>query len=180
MPIQINELVTDAGAGSGSDIYLHVQTKRAGKVKGEVTVGGHTDDIQIRGWTWVEPIADEASASSAIGSTQATGRRTYRNLTVSKRIDSASTALLSALATNDEVKEAKLTMCKAGGKALDYYKLTLKGARVVNIDITVGADGQPTELVSFAFTKVEVEYTPQQRIGIGAGASTFTDEILPP
>ena len=173
MPIQISELVTDAGGGSGSDIYLHVQTKRAGKVKGEVTVGGHTDDIQIRGWTW------GASASSAIGSTQATGRRSYRNLVVSKRIDSASTALLSALATNDEVKEAKLTMCKAGGKALDYYKLTLKGARVVNIDITVGADGQPTELVSFAFTKVEVEYTPQQRIGIGSGASTFSDEILP-
>ena len=174
MPIQISELVTDAGAGAGSDIYLHVQTKRAGKVKGEVTVTGHTDDIQVRGWTW------GAAAGSALGSAQATARRTYKHLTVSKRIDSASTALLSALATNDEVKEAKLTMCKAGGKALDYYKLTLKGARVVNIEITVGADGQPTELVSFAFTKVEVEYTPQQRIGIGAGASTFADELLPP
>ena len=174
MPIQINELVSEAGGGSGSDIYLSVQTKRAGKVKGEVTVTGHTDDIQVRGWTW------GASAGSALGSAQATSRRTYKHLTVSKRIDSASTALLSALATNDEVKEAKLTMCKAGGKALDYYKITLKGARVVSIDLTVGADGQPTELVSFAFTKVEVEYTPQQRIGIGAGASTFTDEILPP
>jgi type VI secretion system secreted protein Hcp len=118
-------------------------------------------------------------ASSAIGSTQATGRRSYKHLVIAKRIDSASTALLSALATNDEVKEAKLTMRKAGGTALDYYVMTLKGARVVGIDVNVDASGQAVETVSFAFTKIEIVYTPQQRIGIGAGASTFADEILP-
>jgi type VI secretion system secreted protein Hcp len=173
MPIQINELVAEAGAASGADIYLHVQTKKAGKVKGEVTVAGHADDIQLLGWSW------GAMASSAIGSTQATGRRSYTNLTVAKRIDSASTPLLSALATNDEVKEAKLTMRKAGGTALNYYTMTLKGARVVGIDVTVDVRGEATEMVSFAFTKIEVVYTPQQRVGLGGGATTFADEILP-
>jgi type VI secretion system secreted protein Hcp len=174
MPIQINELVADASAGGASaDIFLHVQTKKAGKVKGEATASGHVDDIQVRGWTW------GAMASSAIGSTQATGRRSYKHLTIAKRIDSASTSLLSALATNDEVKEAKLTMRKAGGTALDYYVMTLKGARVVGIDVNADATGQAVETVSFAFTKIEVVYTPQQRVGIGAGASTFADELLP-
>jgi type VI secretion system secreted protein Hcp len=172
MPIQINELVADGGAAFSADIYLHVQTKKAGKVKGEVTVAGHTDDIQLLGWNW------GVTASSAIGSTQATGRRSYKHLIVGKRIDSASTALLSALATNDEVKEAKLTMRKAGGSALDYYTMTLKAARIVGIDVNVDASGQPVEMVSFAFTKIEVVYKPQQGIGIGAGATTFSDELI--
>jgi hypothetical protein len=33
MPMQLNE----GAAGAGSDIFLHVQTKRAGKIKGEGT-----------------------------------------------------------------------------------------------------------------------------------------------
>ncbi len=46
---------------SGADIFLHLQTKRAGKVKGEAATTGHTDDIAVAGWHW------GLSASSALG-----------------------------------------------------------------------------------------------------------------
>ena len=158
--------------GSGSDIFLHVQTKRAGKVKGESTTAGHADDIEVRGWRW------GAQAGSAIGSTAATARRQYRPLVVIKGVDSASTGLLAALATNDEVREATLTMRKAGGEALDYYRITLNGARVIDIALDVDAQGRPTEAVTFSFTKIDIESKRHQGTGLGSGSYTFSDEVL--
>jgi type VI secretion system secreted protein Hcp len=97
---------------------------------------------------------------------------------VTKGIDSASTGLLSALATNDEVKEATLTMNKAGGEALDYYRMTLKNARVVGVDLDVDAAGRPVERVSFAFTVVDIEYQRQDATGQSVGSFSFSDEVL--
>ena len=168
MPIQAN-----GAAGSAADIFLHVQAKRAGKIKGESRTEGHADDIELIGWQW------GAQAGTAIGSSVTTARRQYQPLVVLKRLDSASSGLLSALATNDEIKEAKLTMRKAGGDVLDYFKLTLSGARVVNVDVSVDAQGLPVEKVVFTFTKVEVEYQRQAGLGASGGAFTFNDEVLP-
>lgn len=171
MPLIIDELSGTVG-GNASDICLFVQTKRAGKVAGESVAIGHEDEIRLRGWSW------GMAAGSAMGSTQATGRRSYKALTVVKSIDAATTPLMSALATNDEVKEARLSMRKAGGDQNDYFVVTLNGARVASIDHVVGADGATTESVSFTFTKVRVEYFPQQGSGLRGGAKSFEDEYL--
>ena len=160
------------GPVSDADTFLHVQTKRAGKIKGEATTSGHVDDIEVRSWNW------GVAASSAIGSTAATGRRQYKHLVIVKRIDSASTALLSALATNDEVKEATLTLRKAGGEALDYYTMKLASARIVSVDISVDEHALPVETVGIAYTKIDVEYKRQQSAGIPGASTSFSDEVL--
>jgi hypothetical protein len=51
-----------------TDTYLHLQTRRAGKVKGECVTPGHADDIAVRTWSW------GVSAPTAMGSVQATVR----------------------------------------------------------------------------------------------------------
>jgi type VI secretion system secreted protein Hcp len=157
----------------GSDIFLHVQTKRAGKIKGEASATAHEDDIVIASWNW------GLSAGSALGSGKATARRTYKHLTVFKGIDSASTSLMSALATNDEVKEARLAMRKAGDGQVDFFTIILGGARVSAIDIEVDDSGTPVERVEFAFTKVEVDYRRQEGSGQAGATSSFLDEVLP-
>jgi len=162
---------SNASLAGGSDIFLNVRAKRAGKVKGEATSPGHEDDIVIQSWHW------GVAASSAIGSTQATGRRSYRGLTVVKLIDSATTGLMSALATNDEIKEAKLTMRKPGSEQIDYFIVTLNNARVSAIEHATDAQGNAAETVTLMFTKVSVEYRPQKSTG-GRGASfVFEDEL---
>lgn len=171
MPVQIGELTATAGAGS-SEMFLAVQTKRAGKVTGESVAAGHEEEIQLSGWTW------GVAASSAVGSTQATGRRSYKALTVFKSIDAATTPLMSALATNDEVKEAKLTMRRAGTDQADHFSVTLSGARVVSIDHVASADGSTVETVGFSFTRVHVEYYPQLTSGARGGSRSFDDEYL--
>jgi type VI secretion system secreted protein Hcp len=174
MPISLPEMkVGAAGGDAASDIFLSVTTKRAGKLKGESTTAGHQGETGLFSWGW------GVSASTAIGSTAATARRVYKHLVFTKGIDATSTGLLSALVTNDEVKEAKLTMRKAGGDALDYFTMTLSEARVVALDIEISSDGLPLERVAIAFNKVEVEYQQQQGGGLGSGAFVFSDEVMP-
>jgi type VI secretion system secreted protein Hcp len=161
-----------APAGGGSaDFFLHVQTKRAGKVKGESVTPGHQDDIVVSGWNW------GLTAGSALGDTQATARRSYSALTVVKHVDSASTALMSALATNDEVKEAKLCLRRAGGEQDDFLTVTLKGARITSLQHRGDDDGSTHEVLTIAFTEVEVEYRTQKTSGVRGGAFTFSDSL---
>lgn len=167
LPIPIS-----AGTGPASDIFLHVQARRAGKIKGEAVAADHKDDIVVSSWQW------GVAAGSAIGSGQATARRSYKHLVVFKAIDSASTGLMSALATNDEIKEAKLVMRKSGDGQADYFSIVLGGARVTAIDIEVDAGGAPVERLEFSFTQVDVEYRRQQSGGQLGASSSFTDEYL--
>lgn len=156
---------------SAADVFLHVQTKRAGRIKGEASSPGHVDDIVVTAWQW------GLSASSALGHTQATARRSYTALTVHKYIDAATTPLMSALATNDEVKEAKLTMRRAGGEQEDFFIVTLRGARVASVQHAADDRGGTRESVAFAFTEVEVEYRPQRASGGRGGSTVFTDSL---
>ena len=161
-----------AAAPTGSsDVFLHVQTKRAGKLKGEATASGHVDDILVVGWHW------GLNAGSALGDTAATRRRSYTALTINKNVDSATTPLMSALATNDEVKEARLTMRRAGGSQEPYLIITLKRARITSVQHDAGADGDVRETVSLAFSDIEVEYRKQQGAGSRGAASIFTDTL---
>lgn len=157
--------------GSGADVFLHVQTKRAGKIKGEAVAPGHADDIVVSAWQW------GVSANAALGSTVATARRSYQALTVHKQLDTATTALLSALATNDEIKEAKLTLRRAGGQQDDFFSITLSDARIASLQHSGDDSGGTREVVTIAFTKVQVEYKPQKTSGQRGGACTFQDEL---
>ena len=177
MPISIHELQgggrpAGASGAAAPDVFLHVQTGRAGKIKGEATTAGHAGDIVVLRWRW------GVSANTSIGASASTARRSYQHLIVIKHIDAASTGLLNALVKNDEVKDATLTMRKAGGEALDYFTLTLHDARVIGVDVDVGVDGWPVEQVVFAFNKIDIEYQPQQSAGLGGGACTFNDEVM--
>ena len=167
-------MVTSAkhAPAAGADAYLSVRTKRAGELKGEVSAKGHENSIDVHGFEF------GVAASSAIGSGQATARRQYKHLVVIKRLDSSSTSLMSALATNDEIKELKLSLRKPGLGQEDFFTITLSGARVVGLDIDFNEGGDAVERASFAFTNIDVEYRVQGADGILGAASTFADELL--
>jgi len=163
---------THGPTGSGAcDIFLHVQTKRAGKVKGEARGAGHADDIVVAGWRW------GLAVSASVGTTRETSLRSYTALTVFKQIDSATTPLMSALATNDEVKEAKLTMRRAGGEQEDFFLITLKDARIASVQHEADADGETRETLTLSFTQVEVEYRGQRTTGGRSASTVFTDSL---
>ena len=159
-------------SSTGADAYLSVRTKRAGDLKGEASATGHENSIEVHGFQF------GVSAASAIGSGQATARRQYKHLVVAKRLDSSSTSLMSALVTNDEIKELKLSLRKPGDGQEDFFTITLAGARVVGVELEADEQGQTFERVSFAFTQIQVEYRVQGGSGVLGATSSFTDEIL--
>jgi type VI secretion system secreted protein Hcp len=102
------------------------------------------------------------------------------DLKIIKRIDSASTGLMSALRTNEPIKEAVLTLRKAGKSQLEYLKIKIENARVVSLTLGGGDDkGGPDVLehVAFSYNKIDVEYIPQGKDGQGTGGMVFSDQF---
>lgn len=154
-----------------SDMFLLLESKRAGVVKGESVDKTYTEQIDITGWSW------GMDSATALGGTTATGRTALSHLRLSKRVDAASTALMSVMRSNDEIKKAVLTVRKSGGKQIDYFVLTVENGRIVKFEINGHGGPEMTEELSIAFKKMKVEYHVQDEKGARKGASTFETAI---
>lgn len=158
------------------DIFLKVETSRAGALRGESTDPNHAGEIALVDWSWGMAAASEA------GSFRAAGRVQVQPVRFVKRADSSSTALMSALRTNDPIKKAVLTMQKSGGTStVVYFSMTLERGRIMSYDVRSERDekGLPTvlEVFTLAFNRITVEYRGQDARGAGTAVSTYTDEI---
>ena len=147
-------------------MFLMVKGARAGVIKGEAQDESHKGEIDVLSWSW------GMQARSSLGGGTATGKATMQDLKIVKRIDSASTALMAALRTNEPIQKAVLTLRKAGKSQLEFLKITIENGRVVSLTIA-GGDEQGghgvLEHVSFSFNQITVEYTPQGKDGPGDG-----------
>jgi type VI secretion system secreted protein Hcp len=159
-------------------MYLSVRSARAGDIKGESIATDHDEEIVIQGWTWgmTQQVAAAAPTGGGGSARQAGQRRSMRPLTVFKRLDRATTPLMSVLSSNDSIRSAVLTMRKAGEGQQDFFKVTLTDGRVVDLDYTADNDGNVIEQVTFAFVKIEVEYRPQTSTGGRGGSTVFNGE----
>jgi type VI secretion system secreted protein Hcp len=165
--------VTSNVSGGAGDMFLMVKGAKHGLIKGESQDDQHKGEIDVVSWSW----GMQAKASIATG--LATGKATINDLRIVKRVDSASTALMLALRTNEPIQKAVLTLRKAGKGQLEYLKVTIEQGRVISLTIdTVETTGSPDvlERVSFSFNKIEVEYVPQGKDGLPQGSLTFADQ----
>ena len=169
MPLQ-------AGGASGlGDIFLSVKGARSGQIKGESQDSVHSKEIDVVSWSW------GMQGRPALGGGGASGKAIVHELKIIKRVDSASTPLMSALRSNELITKAVLTQRKAGKTALEFLKITIEQGRVTSIAIDAGEErsGSPElfENVSFSFNKITVEYVPQAKDGQAQGAMTYIDEF---
>jgi type VI secretion system secreted protein Hcp len=154
-------------------MFLSVKGAKHGQINGEAQDSQHKSEIEVLGWSW------GMQGKPSLGGGGASGKATMRELRIIKRVDKASTALMSALRTNELIKEAVLTLRKTGKKPLEYLKITIQDGRVVALDIEAGdGSGSATvlEKVSFSFNKIGVVYTPQGPDGNPQGGTSFDDE----
>lgn len=160
------------GGGAG-DMFLMVKGAKHGVIKGESQDGQHKGEIDVLSWSWgmqAKPILSGGTPS---------GKATVHDLKIVKRVDSASTALMLALRTNEPIQKAVLTLRKAGKTQLEYMKVTIEQGRVTALTVDAGdVSGSPDviERVSFSFNKIEIEYVPQGKDGLPQGGMTFADQ----
>ncbi len=154
-------------------MFLSVNGAARGAIQGEAQDDKHKGEVEVLAWSW----GMQGKPSLAGGA--ASGKATMRELKITKRVDKASTALMSALRTNELIKKAILTVRKIGKNPLEYLKITIEDGRVVSLDVEAGdIGGSPMllEKVSFSFSKITVEYTPQGPSGGSLGTTSFEDQ----
>jgi type VI secretion system secreted protein Hcp len=161
---------SQAGAG---DMFLYVKGAKSGEIKGESQDTTHAKQIDVVSWSW------GMQAKPALGGGGATGKAIVHELKIVKRVDSASTPLMSALRSNEMISKAVLTQRKAGKTQLEFLKVTIEQGRVTGLTIEAGDKSGSPELfehLSFTFNKITVEYVPQGKDGQAMGSMMYTDQ----
>ncbi len=157
-----------------ADMFLKLESKRAGAVKGESSAPGHVGEIEVRAWSW------GMQSASGIGGASPTAMSSLSELRITKNVDSATTALMSVMRNNDEIKKALLTVRKVGGvEAVDFFTISIENGRITAIDVGTAAPDSPAlvEQVSISFERIEVTHMVQAVAGGKTGRSSFETRV---
>jgi type VI secretion system secreted protein Hcp len=141
---------------------------KIGDIKGESKDGTHKESIDILAWSW----GLSQSGTFAQGAGGGSGKVSVQDISLTKYVDSSTTALMIAACKGTHIKQAVLTVRKAGDTPLEYIKITLDSVLVSSLS-TGGSGGEDrlTENVSLNFAKFKVEYTAQADTG-GKGTTS--------
>lgn len=159
-----------------SDMFLSLTGAKTGAVKGESDVQGHVGEMEILGWSW------GMSSAGAFAGAGPSAKTALNELRVTKGVDKASTQLMSVMRNNELIKEAVLTVRKAGvSPPIDYLVITVMKGRITSLDVGTVNPGSPelTEKLSIAFEQIDVTYSPQDSAGGKAAGSTFQASVTP-
>lgn len=157
-----------------ADMFLKLESKKAGPVPGDATAPGHAGEIEVRAWSW------GMQGAQGIGGKSPTAMSSLSELRITKHVDAASTALMSVMRNNDEIKKAVLTVRKAGGMAaLDYFTITVENGRITALDVGTEAPDSPqlVEHLAIAFERIEVTHMAQAQAGGKTGRSSFEARV---
>lgn len=147
---------------------------KIGDIKGESKDDKHADEIDVLAWSW--GLSQSGSAHHGAGA--GAGKVNVQDISLTKWVDNSSTALIVAACKGTHIKEAKLTVRKAGDTPLEYIKITLTDVLVSSVQ-TGGSGGEDrlTENVVLNFAKFKVEYTTQAETGGKGTTSTAAWDI---
>lgn len=142
-------------------------------VTGEASDADHRGEIDVTSWSW----GLQASVSAANGLPQ--GKGSMAELHVVKRVDQSSPTLMSLLRSHAKIKQARLSVRKAGTKPLEYFRIDLENVRLTSLQASSEGD-ELVERITLSFQKVRVSYTPQDASGSrGGGANVFEADVHP-
>lgn len=150
-----------AGYATGMKTHADMFLKMDG-VEGESLDDKHKNEIELLSFSFgaTQPGSAGHGGGSGVGKVQ------VHDFQFSKYYDKASPKLFESCATGKHTAKVVLTCRKAGGSQQEYLKVTLSEVIVSSIqDSGSGADSLPTESVTLNFSKIEVEYKPQDEKG---------------
>ena len=140
-----------------ADIFLKI-----GDIKGESTDDKHKDTIDVLAWSW----GVNQSGSRHVGGGGGAGKASFHDLNFTHHVDKASPVLLKTCAVLEHIKEAQLTVRKAGKSPQEFLIIKMNDIIVTSVQPSGnGGDGGLVENVALQFAKVDVEYKPQKADG---------------
>jgi type VI secretion system secreted protein Hcp len=139
------------------DVYL-----RLGDIKGESQDKVHAGEIDVLAWSW----GLSNNGTTHIGGGGGTGKSSVQDLSVTKWIDKATPTIMLQALTGEHLKDAVLTVRKAGATPVEFLKIEMRDILVTSVS-TGGSGGEDrlTENVSLNFGSFKLTYTPQNPDG---------------
>jgi len=131
-------------------------------IVGESKDHKHKETIDVLAWSW----GMSNSGSSHTGGGGGAGKVSVQDLSFTKYVDKASSALMLHSCNGKHIKEATLIVRKAGEKPLEYITIKLEDLLVTSVS-TGGSGGEDrlTENVTLNFAKVTYTYKEQAATG---------------
>lgn len=151
------------------DIFIKISG-----IDGESMDAAHKNEIEVLNWQW-EMLQE---SNMHMGSGGGAGKATVKDLTFVHNMDRSSPNLMKFCLTGKHIPEAVLTVRKAGGKPLEYLKITMSDVVVTLVNPAGSSDDERVqERISLAFAKVLQEYTVQNQQGGSGGAVTASYDL---
>jgi type VI secretion system secreted protein Hcp len=136
-------------------------------VPGESKDLKHKGEIDLESFSWGETNQGTAAAGGGGGA----GKVSMQDFHFVTRVNKASPVLFLSCASGKHIKEAILTVRKAGKDQQDYLVFKFKDVLVSSYQIGgAEAGGVPMEQVSFNFARIDLEYRAQKPDGTLAPA----------
>ena len=137
-------------------------------VDGEAQDHAHKGEIDVLAWSW----GMSQSGTMHIGGGGGGGKVAVQDISLTKYIDKSSNLLQKYCCDGTQVKEAEITVRKAGKKPLEYIKLKMKDVIVTSVS-TGGSGGEDrlTENVTLNFAGFEYKYQAQKPDGSADGGT---------
>ena len=135
---------------------------KIGTIKGESGDAKHKDEIEVLSWSW----GVSQTGTTAPGGGGGKGKASFHDFNFTHRVDKASPVLMKSCATGEHIKDATITVRKAGKGQQEYLVITMTDVLVTSVAMSVSAEGDATmEGVALAFAKVDLVYKPQKPDG---------------
>ena len=104
-------------------------------IKGESLDRKHKDEVELLSWSW--GVSQTGSGSPAGGGA---GKANFNDFHFTHRIDKASPILMKACATGAHIKEATITVRKAGKEQHEYLIIKMNDIVITNVSPSAGGD----------------------------------------
>ena len=141
-----------------TDIFAKI-----GDIKGESLDSKHKDEVEVLSWSW----GVQQSGSMAYGGGGGEGKASFNDFNFTHHVDKASAVLLKACATGEHIKEATITVRKAGKGQQEFLIIKMNDIIITGVHSSGTGEGSvaTAEQVALQFAKVDLEYKPQKADG---------------
>jgi type VI secretion system secreted protein Hcp len=139
-----------------TDMYLKIDG-----IEGETKDDVHKGSIQLLSFSWGE--SSPGTFDSALGGMSA-GKVSLMEAQFAAVDNKAFPKLALSCAQGSHIKEAKVTIRRAGETPQDYHTFTFTDVLVTGLQISAGGD-LPMLNFSLGYGKFETEYKPQKADG---------------
>ena len=140
-----------------SDIFAKI-----GDIKGESLDSKHKDEVEVLSWSW----GVSQSGSIGGGGGGGAGKASFNDFAFTHHVDKASPILMKACATGQHIKDATITVRKAGKGQQEFLIIKMSDILITSVNPSVSGDAKFTaENVALQFAKVDLEYRPQKQDG---------------